>query len=131
MDEEIKRIKREKMKDFIKKKEEKMAEIEVNDSNFREKVLEESSRVPVVVDFWAPWCMPCTMLGPILEKVAREYDGKFILAKANVDETRASAQEYGIMSIPAVKLFKGGKVIDEFIGLRPEDAVKEWLDKNL
>lgn len=131
MSEEIERIKKEKMEEFIKHKGGKMVEIEVNDSNFREKVIEQSSRVPVVVDFWATWCMPCVMLSPILEKLAREYDGKFILAKANVDEARASAQEYRVMSIPAVKMFKDGKVIDEFIGLRPEDAIKQWLDSTI
>jgi len=131
MDKEIERIRKEKMKNFIKSMEEKMVEINVSDSDFKEKVIEQSSKVPVVVDFWAPWCMPCVMLSPILEKLAKEYNGKFILAKANVDEARASAQSYGVMGIPAVKLFKDGKVVAEFVGLRPEDSVKQWLDKNL
>ena len=131
MDKEIERIRKEKMKNFIKSMEEKMVEINVSDSDFKEKVIEQSSKVPVVVDFWAPWCMPCVMLSPILEKLAKAYNGKFILAKANVDEARASAQSYGVMGIPAVKLFKNGKVVDEFVGLRPEDSVKQWLDKNL
>jgi putative thioredoxin len=106
-------------------------EIEVNDENFQEKVIEQSKKVPVVVDFWASWCTPCLMLSPILEKLAKEYNGKFILAKANVDETRTYAQEYMVMSIPNVKLFKNGKVVDEFVGALPESSVRKWLDKNI
>ena len=106
-------------------------EIEANDGNFQEKVTEQSRKVPVVVDFWAQWCPPCLMLGPVLEKLAREYDGRFVLAKANIDETRATAQKYLVMSIPAVKMFRDGEVVDEFIGALPESYVKQWLDKNL
>ena len=71
------------------------------------------------------------MLGPTLEKFAKEYKDKFILAKANVEDTETKAQEYGINSIPNVKFFKDGKVVDEFVGTLPEEQVKEWLDKNL
>jgi putative thioredoxin len=71
------------------------------------------------------------MLSPALEKFAREYDGKFVLAKANVDENLASAQKYGINAIPAVKMFKDGKVVDEFLGVMAEPLVRKWLDKNL
>jgi intein/homing endonuclease len=76
-------------------------------------------------------CMPCLMLSPILEKLAKEYNGKFILAKLNVDENRITSQKYGIMSIPSVKLFKNGKVVDEFLGALPEPSVREWLNKNI
>jgi putative thioredoxin len=75
--------------------------------------------------------MPCLMLSPILEKLAKEYNGKFILAKLNVDENRITSQKYGIMSIPSVKLFKNGKVVDEFVGALPEPSVREWLNKNI
>ena len=106
-------------------------EIAINDGNFQEGVMQQSEKVPVVVDFWSQWCMPCLALGPILEKLVKEYNGKFILAKVNVNEARATSQAYGIMSIPAVKMFRKGKVVDEFVGVLPEPAVREWLDKNL
>lgn len=106
-------------------------EIEVNDENFEKQVIEKSKEIPIVVDFWAEWCMPCNMLGPILEKLAKEYDGKFVLAKADVDNTGTIAQKYRIMSIPAVKIFKNGKIVDEFVGALPEEQIKEWIDKNL
>ena len=106
-------------------------EIEVNDSNFEDDVIEQSKKVPVVVDFWASWCMPCLMLSPILEKLAREYNGKFVLAKMNVDEGRLTSQKYGVMSIPSVKMFRNGKVTSEFVGAIPEPAVRQWLEKNL
>jgi len=105
--------------------------IETSDSKFNADVLEKSRELPVVVDFWAPWCMPCRMLGPVIEKVARKYSGKAVLAKLNVDENPETSQKYGIMSIPSVKLFVDGEVVDEFMGLMPEKAIAEWLDKNL
>ena len=130
---ELERIKREKLKKLVEKmKSSKMqTEIEVNDENFQENVIEQSKKIPIVVDFWAQWCMPCIMLSPVLEKLAKEYNGKFILAKANVDENRATAQRYGIMNIPSVKLFKNKKVIDEFVGALPEPVIKQWLNKNM
>ena len=75
--------------------------------------------------------MPCKMLAPILEKIAHDYGGKFILAKVNVEENRNLSQEYRIMSIPNVKLFKNGNVVDEFIGVMPELAIKNWIDRHL
>lgn len=105
--------------------------IDVNDENFDENVIEQSNKVPVVVDFWASWCGPCMMLKPLLEKIAEEYKGKFILAKLNVEENQEKAGEYGIMSIPAVKMFKNGEIVDEFVGAMPESSIKEWLDTNL
>ena len=106
-------------------------EIEVNDNNFEKEVIEKSKSVPVAVDFWAEWCMPCKSLGPVLEKLTKEFNGKFILAKANVDNVKLKANEYKIRSIPNVKLFKDGKVVDEFVGSLPEGEVKSWLEKNL
>jgi len=105
--------------------------IDVGDSDFQEKVVEKSKEIPVIVDFWAEWCMPCRILGPVLEKIAKEYEGKLILAKVNVEEAPSTARLYGIMSIPSVKLFKDGKIVDEFVGAVPEYVVKEWIEKNL
>ena len=130
---ELERIKREKLKKFMEKmkSDKTRTEVEVNDENFQKNVIEQSKKILVVVDFWATWCMPCLMLSPILEKLAKEYNGKFILAKANVDENSVAAQRYGIMSIPSVKLFKNKKVIDEFVGALPELVIKQWLNKNM
>jgi len=130
---ELERIRQEKMKQFMEKsKGDKMeVEIEVNDNNFEEKVIEQSKKVPVVVDYWAAWCAPCMMLGPTLEKLAKEYNGKFILAKLNVDENPVTSQKYAVMSIPSVKMFKDGGVADEFVGAMPEPMVKSWLEKNI
>ena len=130
---ELEKIKKNKMEVMKKKIEESQikTKIEVDDNSFNEKVIEQSKKIPVVVDFWATWCMPCLMLGPTLEKFAEEYKGKFILAKFNVDENPIMSQRYGIMSIPNVKLFKDGKLADEFIGALPEPMVKDWIDKNL
>jgi len=105
--------------------------IEVNDEDFQEKILEQSKKIPVVVDFWADWCMPCRMLGPILEKLEKDYKEKFVLAKLNVDKNPVTSESYKIMNIPIVKMFKNGKVVDEFMGALPESLVRKWLDKNL
>lgn len=105
--------------------------LNVDEENFEEKVIEGSKKIPIVVDFWASWCMPCLMLSPILEKLAEEKKGKFILAKVNVDTNPRLTQRYGIMSIPNVKMFKNGKVVSEFVGALPEGRVREWLEKNL
>ena len=106
-------------------------EIEVNEKNFEKEVIEKSKDIPILVDFWAEWCPPCKMLGPVLEKLAKEYEGRFILAKLDVQGNQTLAEKYGIRSIPCIKLFKDGEIADEFIGALPESEVKEWLNKNI
>jgi len=105
--------------------------IEVNDDDFEEKVIKQSKNVLVIVDFWAEWCMPCLMLGPTLEKITKEYKGKVVLAKVNVDKNPKLSQLYKIDSIPAVKIFKNGKFVDEFIGALSESQVNEYIQKHL
>ena len=105
--------------------------IEVDDNDFEKKVIKQSKDVLIVVDFWTEWCMPCLMLGPVLEKITEEYKGKIILAKLNVDKSPKMSQIYRIDSIPAVKIFKNGKIVDEFIGALPEIEVRRYIDKHL
>lgn len=97
--------------------------------DFNEEVIKRSKKIPVLVDFWAEWCGPCKMLGPVLEKMADKYEGKFELAKLNTDGNQAIAVQYGIRSIPNVKLFINGEVTDEFTGALPEQKVEKWLMK--
>jgi putative thioredoxin len=105
--------------------------INITDIDFKEKVIEKSKKILVVVDFWATWCYPCQMLGPILEEIEKKYKGKFILAKINVDTAPKVSQEYSIMSIPNVKMFRHGKQVSEFVGVLPKEQVKEQINKNL
>lgn len=102
---------------------------DVNVADFEEKVLAASRRVPVIVDFWAPWCQPCRILKPLLEKLAAEFDGRFILAKVNSDENQELSQRYGVRGIPAVKAFVDGELVDEFTGALPEAQIREFLER--
>ena len=105
-----------------------MYALDVSEQNFQSEVIEKSNIVPVVVDFWAPWCGPCQTLKPILEKLAEEYQGKFILAKVNSDENQNLAAQFGVRGIPSVKAVYNGTIINEFSGALPESAVREFLD---
>lgn len=105
--------------------------MEIDQKDFKKEVIEKSKTVPVLVDFWAPWCGPCLILKPILEKLESEMNGRFVLIKINVDENQELAQDYEIMSIPNVKLFKNGKLVDEFLGARPKDFVKSWIEERI
>ena len=101
----------------------------VTDATFESDVLKADA--PVLVDFWAPWCGPCRMVGPVLEKVAELYAGKVRVVKLNVDENQSTSMKYGIRSIPTVALFKGGEVVDGVLGAAPLPFFTDMLDKHL
>ncbi len=105
--------------------------IEVTAETFVRDVIEQSHTRPVVVDFWAPWCAPCRTLGPILEDLAREYEGKFVLAKADTEALPEIAAEFGVRSIPAVYGLRDGTVVDAFVGALPESSIRAWLGRIL
>ena len=104
--------------------------IDVTRENYQQ-VMEASFKVPVLLDFWASWCQPCLALTPVLVKLAEQYDGKFLLGKLNTEDQQEIAAQFGIRSIPTVKLFRDGQPVDEFMGALPEKAVREFLDKHI
>ncbi len=103
--------------------------IDTSDPTFEADVIERSRELPVVVDFWAAWCQPCRMLGPILDKLAREYDGKFLLAKADADHCPKSASEFNVHALPTVYGLRDGQAVDYFEGMLPEPQLRLWLER--
>jgi len=106
-----------------------MSEIVLNKENFEQEVIK--SPIPVLVDFWAVWCGPCKAIAPIIEELAKEYEGKIKVGKVNVDENNEIASQYGIMSIPTIKIFKNGKIAGEMIGAAPKNQFEEMIKKSL
>ncbi|MGE5582790.1 MAG: thioredoxin [Bacillota bacterium] len=103
--------------------------INLERSNFKKEVLE--SKIPVLVDFWAPWCGPCKMLAPVIEEIAAGYAGKIQVGKVNVDDNQELAGEYGVMSIPTICLFKNGSQAFRLVGFRPKKEIMTEIDKYL
>lgn len=105
--------------------------IDVQMANFEAEVIQKSMEVPVVIDFWAPWCGPCRQLAPVLEKLAAEEQGKFVLAKVNTDEEQQLAMAFGIQSIPVVVGFVNGQPVADFMGVRTETEIRQWVEQLL
>jgi putative thioredoxin len=105
--------------------------LDADEGSFSRLVLEASRETPVLVDFWAEWCAPCRSLAPILERLASEYGGRFVLAKVDTERSPGLAQEHGIRSLPTVRLFRDGRAVAEFLGAQPEGAVRAFLDQHL
>lgn len=106
-----------------------MKPVEVNDTNFQNEVI--NSTVPVLVDFWADWCGPCKMIAPVVEEIAREYNGKLKVGKLDVDANPSVSMEYGIRSIPTLLVFKGGRVVEQIIGAVPKRSLVDKLSHHL
>src|SRR5699024_10053924 len=103
--------------------------LEITDANFEEKVLKSDK--PVMVDFWATWCGPCKMVGPIIEEIAEEYDGKAVVGKMDVDANQEFAAKYGVRNIPTVLVFKGGEMVARQVGAAQKSAYTKAIDENL
>ncbi|MDD4353884.1 MAG: thioredoxin [Candidatus Nanoarchaeia archaeon] len=105
-------------------------EIIVNDNNFNKEVIEKSKTMPVLVDFWATWCPPCKMLGPIIEEISKEMKS-IIVAKADTANCPKICMDYEVQSIPALKIFKNGKVVAETVGFMPKSTLIDWIKKSI
>ena len=114
-----------------KKAPQKYAIVDVTDKTFETQVIKRSYKQPVMVDFWAAWCVPCRQLGPTLEKMAEDEQGDWILAKLNTEHNQQMAGRYQIRSIPAVKMFRNGRVVGEFTGVLPEPHIRQFIDQAL
>lgn len=106
-----------------------MKPVEITDSNFQNEVLQSDK--PVLLDFWAEWCGPCKMISPVVEELAKEYDGKLKVGKVDVDSNQQTSMQYGIRSIPTLLIFKGGKVVDQLVGAVPKKMLAEKVAKHL
>jgi len=104
-------------------------EIEITDGNFETEVVQ--STVPVLIDFWAPWCGPCRMVSPIVEEIASDYEGKLKVGKLNTDDNQRTAARFGIMSIPTLMIFKGGEARERIIGAQPKNAIVSKINEVL
>ncbi len=102
---------------------------EIKKENFDSEVLK--SEKPVLLDFWAPWCAPCRMIGPVVEAISNEWADKVVVGKVNVDEERELAMQFNIMSIPNLLIIKGGKVVENIVGYRPKEDLKDLLSKHM
>lgn len=102
---------------------------EINDQNFESDVI--NSDLPVLVDFWAPWCGPCRQLSPVIDEIAKEADGKLDVVKCNIDENPETPSKYGVRSVPTLMIFKNGELVDTKIGSLPKSALNEWIKSNL
>ena len=100
--------------------------VDFTDQNFSSEVLQ--SNVPVLVDFWAPWCGPCRMIAPVVHELAGEYQGTVKVGKVNIDDNPGAAQDYGVSSIPTLMVFKGGEVVERFVGVQPKGRLQQALD---
>ena len=101
--------------------------LNINDNEFKKEVIE--SNIPVLVDFWAPWCGPCRMIAPTIEEISNEYEGKIKVVKINTDENPQTASEYQISAIPTLLFFKSGKVVKEIVGVVPKEEIKKIIDE--
>lgn len=108
-----------------------MSELTLNDSNFDKEVVEASKTKPVLVDFWASWCPPCRMMAPIIEEIAKEYDGKAVVGKYSVEESTGVAEKLGVQSIPAFFIYKNGAVFDQWVGAMDKSEVAQKIEKAL